>query len=536
MTVVLLVLSLIAQAAAASRAELPALMESGKWAEILQQYPPHPGNTPDILFARGLAHARLQHWDAARAEFESGRRAAPREARFPIELAGVAFRQGRNNEARKKLELALRLRPGDPYATDFLAAIHLLNRNTRAALRVWNTTGKPRVENVAPSPAPELDPVVLDRALAVRPAGTVRLKDYDASMNRLDLLGIFQRSDLELVPRRDGNFDLEMRLLERPGLGQGRASSVASLLRGLPYSTAYPELYNLRRSGLNLLSMIRWDPHKRRAAVSLAAPLAGNPGMRVQFDVDARDEDWDTRVGKFDLRRIETGASIVFAASAWRLRSGAAFTSRQFTNPGPSFQDTYFRKGSSLEYRAGVEGPMFSWPERRLEAPIEANVALGRRIGEDRGQYSRISAALRPRWFPQAQGEDFGMAWRIEAGAIGGTSSIDDLFSFGLERDNPLGMRGHRGTVDGRKGAGPLGTAFVLASWELDKKMAGGGLWQLTAGPFVDSGRIWDRNHLLDRPHWLTDAGLQCKLTLLHLLTLKLSFTSHLVFFGVGPR
>jgi hypothetical protein len=116
------------------------------------------------------------------------------------------------------------------------------------------------------------------------------------------------------------------------------------------------------------------------------------------------------------------------------------------------------------------------------------------------------------------------MSGRVQAGIAAGATPFDGLFRFGLERDNDLGMRGHRGTRNGRKGAGPLGTKFFAGSWELDKDLAGAGLWRLTAGPFVDTGRMWHSGGT----KWLTDAGLQARLSLLKLVSLTVSYGTDL--------
>ena len=530
MTIALLVLALVGQATPVRAGTDPqVLLNAGKWSEILRDFPPSSDDTPEIRFTRGIAHARLQQWDAARTEFETGQRIAPGDARFPIELAGVAFRQGRTGEARHLLQHALRLRPGDPYALDFLATLHLLDGNTRAALQAWNTLGKPRIEIVRMVPEPRLDPVVLDRALVVRPGTVALLGDYDSSLNRLDLMDLFGLRALELIPRPDGDFDMELRSAGKTGVGNGRLSTLAGFLRGLPYSTVYPEFYSMRRSGLNLTSLARWDPRKRRFSASLSGPVSGDPAKRVQIDLDLRDEEWDAEIGRFSMRKIETGASLTFAPGTWRIRTGGFFAARGFGEIDVQPMDrSYLRDGPSLAYRFGVDGPLLSVPRRRFEAPLKAVVQAARVFGEFGGTYARLAGGIQPHWYPLARGDDFGMTGRIQAGGAAGAVPVDELFSFGLERDNALVMRGHRGTADGRKGAGPLGTLFFLGSWELEKKLAGNELWRISAGPFVDTGRMWDREQGLGSTKWLTDVGLQSKVTILKVVSLTFSYGTDL--------
>src|SRR6185503_9108806 len=107
---------------------------------------PSPSGSPDLDYRRGLELARLQRYDEARRAFEAGRRKAPLDKRFPVELAGVAFRTGRRSESRTELRRALRLDPGDAYAADFLATLYYLDGNLEAAVKWWNRVDKPRIE------------------------------------------------------------------------------------------------------------------------------------------------------------------------------------------------------------------------------------------------------------------------------------------------------------------------------------------------------------------------------------------------------
>ncbi len=533
-----LLVALAALATSPAQAESDArarpLFEARQWSELIRQFPPAPDDTPDMHLRRGIAQARLEHWDAARAEFESGLRKAPEDARLATELAGVAFRQGRRRDARRLLGLALRLRPHDEYATGFLATIHLLDGNARAALKVWNRIGAPRVEAIREVTRSGLDPALMDRALAVRPASRLLLGDYDATLRRLDLLEVFRSRALELAPRQDGAFDLELRTVEKKGLGDGWAEGIAGLLRGLPYSTVYPEFFNLRHSAVNSVSLWRWDARKRRLATSLSGPVGGDPAKRFRLDLDARDEEWDlsrapmragTESPRLWVKKIEAGTSFQVAAGPWLLESGGSVAARDFRGALPlPAAIVHFRDGVSLKYGFAVHNTALSSPERRFEAPWDAAVHLGKMWGEPGGRFSSITAGVSPVWYPLARGDDYRMSGRIRAGAIHGAAPLDELFSFGLERDNELGMRGHPGTDAGRKGRGPLGTAFVLASWEIDKRVAGNGLWRLSAGPFVDTGRMWDGRGAFGTSAWLADTGVQSHVSVLRILSLTLSF------------
>src|SRR5262249_37712820 len=155
--------------------------------------------------------------------------------------------------------------------------IFCLEGNLRAALAYWNRAGQPRLERVDAIPEPQVRPALFDRALAFSPAAVLELGAVEATEARLGLLGIFPSSRFELVPKQDGRFDLELRLHERNGWGSNRLQALASLLRGLPYSTVYPEAYNLGRAAANSESLLRWDRNKERVASAFSLPLRGDP-------------------------------------------------------------------------------------------------------------------------------------------------------------------------------------------------------------------------------------------------------------------
>ena len=95
----------------------------------------------DSYYDRGMALARQQRWDEAKSEFELGSTQYPLDRRFMLELAGVAFKQQRYADAKRNLQRALKREPADPYATDVLATLSLLDVTTEAALEYWNRIG-----------------------------------------------------------------------------------------------------------------------------------------------------------------------------------------------------------------------------------------------------------------------------------------------------------------------------------------------------------------------------------------------------------
>jgi len=313
------------------KATVRRLYAEKRWEEIVQ-FAPLSSDPAELELYRGLALAQLQRWAEARTAFETGRKKEPRDKRFPLELAGVAYRQQKLSEAKTNLKRALRLDRGDVYAQDFLATIYLLEGNLEAALQHWNAIGKPQITDLKFDPRPRVRAVLLDRAFAFSPAEVLHLNDLRTTEARIENMGIFPRYRFELVPEQEQSFAVMFRAAERNGWGDGTLDGLLSLLRGLPYQAVQPEFYNLNHSSLNVTSLQRWDSQKRRLFASLSAPLGQDPKWRPQFYLDGRNENWDLS-GTFQgatspktdvkLQKAEAGAEIRSVISGrWTWKSG----------------------------------------------------------------------------------------------------------------------------------------------------------------------------------------------------------------------
>jgi len=165
--------------------------DAGKWADTVAVWRGLPHPPPALDYYAGMALARLERLDEARAALEAGWRKDPRDKRFPVELAGLAYKRHDFSSAARYLHRALRLDPADRYANDFLATIYFLRHNLDAALPYWNRAGKPRIEQIRQEPEPRVRPGLLDQAFAVAPASVLTLGELRATEASLDLLGIF---------------------------------------------------------------------------------------------------------------------------------------------------------------------------------------------------------------------------------------------------------------------------------------------------------------------------------------------------------
>jgi tetratricopeptide (TPR) repeat protein len=507
------------------------------WGEAARLSAGPAGQSPELDLLRGLALSRLERWDEAKAAFVAGARKSPRDARFPVELAGIAYKQKNFRMAKKELQTALRLNPRDTYAHEFLATIYFLEGNLEGALEYWNPEDKPRLRSVTFVPALPLSEPLRNRALAFNAPQVLTNDALLTTKSRLDNLGTFSSRRITLAPVESGNYDLTFHLAERNLWGDSKTEGMASLLSGLPYLTVYPELYNLGQEAVNVTSVVRWDAEKRRISLDFSMPAYDDPSLRLRFYADARNENWNLSqtfsgaaipLADVNLRRIVAGAEFRDVVNGhWSWSAGAEAGNRSFRNVSGSLspaQRTFFTGGNSLAGWVGAERTLLRVPARRFTLDTSLKTTAGREFASALGPFAMVRGSLGAHWFPSAKGDDYEVRGQIRAGAIAGKASLDELFQLGVERDNDLWLRGHAGTIDGRKGAAPLGRRYFLANWEMDKNVYGNGLLSVKVGPFFDHGAVADSSGFFGSPHWLWDSGLQGKVRILGSITAVFSY------------
>ncbi len=503
------------------------LSEAQRWNEIVSDLARVHPRSAGQDFDYGMALARLGRLSEAEGALRQGSRLAPQDPRFPIELAGIAFRQKRNALAERRLRAALRLAPQDSYANNFLATLYFLDGNLEAALKYWNRIGKPQIDQINEDPVPHVSPVLLDRAFAFAPASTLLLPQYLATQPRLHGLGIFPAWQLDLDARPGGGFNADFRARELSGLGSSGWEDLFLVFRGLPFQQIEPGLWNLRRQAINFDSIFRWDAQKRRIFADLSGPWEHGAKYRWRFSTDLRNENWALRNGfagpapvlaSFNMRTERGGFDFVSYSSGhigWQ--TGAELSHRDFRSvaAGGVLTPQMLARGYELKQRARIDATLWRIPERRFTLSAGADAQAARIWPSPStsgiGEFEKLSGSIAWRWFPRSQGDDYESAQQLRAGRIFGQAPFDELYILGLERDNDLPMRAHIGTRDGRKGSAPLGRDFFLANWDLDKNLYANGLMKLQLGPLLDIGKIADPGTALGSHKWLFDAGAQLK-------------------------
>jgi len=507
------------------------LFAQQRWSDVVNRLSAVSGRSSAEEYEYGIALAQLGQWDQAHAALDRGYRMQPKDKRFPIELAGVAFKQKNNRQAAAYLRRALRLDGRDDYANEFLATVYFLQGNLEAAVKYWNRIShpKPEIAGMRNAPALRTRPALLDHAFAFSSASVLRLDELRKTDVQLNQLEIFPTWRLDLAAQSDGRFDSVFRAQELNGFGNSRVESVVRTLRGLPFQEIRPEYYNIGGSATNLVSLGRWDSEKRRYAAAISGSLWQSPQWRYRIGGDIRNENWDIRngftgpapvLGSLNTLR-EAGSAEVSRTVGWRWQwsVGAEFSHRDFRNvvAGTVLTPELLQIGFQLKQTATLNYQVLRSPERRLDITSTAGSESGRLWSDLPMSFEKLQGSLQAHWLPKLRGDDYETYWRACAGKTFGQVPFDELFMLGLEHDNDpaLWMRAHIGTRNGRKGSAPLGRDYFLSSWESDKNLYRNGLLTLKLGPFVDTGKITDPGTALGSQKWLADTGAEAKLRVL---------------------
>ena len=507
---------------AASR--LKSLLANERWQEIVDVSRSVPSRTAEVDYIQGIALAKLGRLQEARSAFLHGYEQNPNDPRFPLELGGIAFKEKRLSEATQWLRKAVSLSPDDQYANDFLGTVYFLQENQEAALKYWNRAGKPRIESVRSEPKLSLDPVIFDRAIAFAPGTILTPQQLLTSEARLKGLGVLPIFKVNLQARPDGAFDTVVQAKESNGFGANKWVALLNTFRGIIFETVTPEYYNIHGSATSIVTMYRWDVDKRRILAAVGGPLRRDPSWHYRVSFDLRNENWAlknfsglpaTSLGGLNFRRTAGTAEIVSLRRAtWNWSTGAEFSDRDFRSVtiDPTLPASLFLGGKQLKHFARINYELLRIPERRFTTNLWLSTQEGRTWNAENPVFAKLQLGSRQHWFPKASGDDYEIQSQVRYGRTYGDVPFDELFMLGIERDNDLMMRAHVGADDGKKGTAPLGRNYFLTNWELDKNVYGNGLFRLTVGPFVDTGKITDPNPSLGTPKWLLDTGLQVKI------------------------
>jgi hypothetical protein len=514
----LVILNVGVNAAVAQVSEAREAIERGEYVRAVNILAAELAERPsaDTYLYLGIAYGHMKEYEKAQEVLIQGSAHYPDDARFHNELAGVHLANNDVDTARSDLERALSVDPTNDYASDLLATIDMSQGEVQAALRFWNKSGRPVIDDIMHNYYLTFGSWVVRKAVAFHPAGVLRYGEWKTTESRLLETDNFTNVGIEIEPTRvPEQYNAVVRTTTKTNM---ISDVVFGLFKGLPAATSYFDLWNIGNSGLNFNSSYRWDADRRRAEGRLKAPLPLGGLFQVEIGDAWRSERWDATSS---IRsEHQSKARFNYKANSLRLR----------VKHIPYYR---FEIAGGFEYRNRAASG--SLPELGTDSRNTAKftVETDLRFADDRYQ-NRLHLegfAARPsvlgdmhfsggitefhNRFTISKDTRTALDWSLRAATARGRLPFEDYFMLGMEVNPRFPLRGHAVADGGRYGSGPMGTDFLLANVDLERRLATVPLFNTFNIPFltvkwevfVDAAKTFDRNRIFKQGKLWVDAG-----------------------------
>jgi tetratricopeptide (TPR) repeat protein len=480
--------------------------------------------SPDAYLYLGIAYGNMKEYRKAEDVLEEGARRYPDDARFHNELAGVFLATRDLDKAKSELRRALDVDPHNDYASDLLASIDISTGEVQSALRSWNKSGRPIIDDILHNYYLNFGSWFVREAVAFHPAGVLRYSQWKTTEARLYATNVFTNVGLEVEPTRiPDHYDAIVRTTYKTN---SMSNMFWDLVKASPYDTTFFNYWNIANSGVNFNSMWRWDYDRRRIQQNVHIPVK-LPGI-VFADASGawRSEYWDLshtvrndlvdRAHRYDL--LSTGVLVAFShIPNYRVQfgGGATYVNRyakgelpqlasDSRNDGRFFASTSIRLADASSYQSRLN--------------VAAFISRKSILGDF--NYSGGTAELNNR-ITVSKDTRTDINWSLKGGTSqgGGTAinarPVEEYFVLGLDMYPENILRGHGAAVHGRYGNAPIGSDFVLGNFDIDRRIVTVPLFNTFNLPyiiikgmgFVDAAKTWDRTHIFKDSNLLVDVG-----------------------------
>ena len=474
--------------------------------------------SPDVYLYLGIAYGHIKENQKAEDVLREGSRRYPEDSRFHAELANLFLDTNDVEAAKSELKLVLAIDPTNNFASDQLATIDMSRGEVQGALRAWNKSGRPYINDILHNYYLNYGSWVVKRAVAFRPAGTLRYSQWRTTEARLFETGNFTNVGLEIEPTRiPDQYNAVVRTTRKTNTLPDFAFNI---LKGAVYETSYVNVWNIANTGMNFNGDYRWSTNKRRldGALKIPLPLAGL--SFVDVGSTWRSENWNTSIQiepQFQQSALfKYGATDIFARFKTipnyrvELAGGFVYKNRYANGNIPQLvlnsQNTgKFIAETNLRFNDGTY-------QNRLH--LEGFAARPSVIGNT--QFTGGVAELNNRvTFSKETGAYFD--WSVNGGTVRGNNvPVDEYFVLGLDTIPNINLlRAHTASRFGKYGNGPMGTDFVLINTDFERRLATIPFFNNLNIPyvrakwevFVDGAKTWDRQHVFQPSELLIDIG-----------------------------
>lgn len=472
--------------------------------------------TPDAYLYLGIAYGRMKEYQKAEDILKEGSRRYPQDSRLHNQLADLFLENNDTEAAKSELRQALAADPNDNYASELLATINMSEGEVQPALRSWNKSGRPLINDILHNYYLSFGSWVVRNAVAFHPSGVLHYNEWKTTESRLLETDNFANVGLEVEPAAvPDQYNAVVRTTTKTN---SLADFMFNLFKGLPIDTSYVDVWNIGNSGINFNSNYRWDTDRRRAegGLKIPIPLPGllhlevgdtwrserwdlSPAIRPEFRPRAR-FDYKTNTLRIHLKqiphyRVEIGAGLEYRNRA--AKGDLPELSTDSRNTGKFTVETDLRLfDGAYQNRLHLQG----FAARRSilgDTQFTGGVAeLNNRVTLSKDTHTYLD-------------------WTVKTGTARGRIPVEDYFVLGLDNPTVNPLRGHTAAKHGRYGNGPMGTDFVLINTSLDRRLATIPFFNTVNIPFItvkwevffDGAKTWDRNRIFQQGKLLLDTG-----------------------------
>ena len=470
----------------------------------------------DAYLYLGIAYRRMKEYQKAEDTFTEGSKRYPDDSRFHNELANLFLENNNLESARSALRRALVVDPHNNYASDQLATLDMSTGDVQAALRAWNKSGRPVINEILNNYYPSFSSWVVRSGIAFDPGRTLRYSEWKTTEARLFETDNFTNVGLELEPTRDDRYNAVVRTTTKTN---SPADILFGLVKGLPFQMSYLDLWNLNNSGINFNGLYRWAADRRRGGGGFKVPLPIGGLLSLEFGSLWRFERWNLSptirpelLPKAHLIYKDTAMGIgVKYIPNYRVELAAGFIYRNRAASG-ELPQVYTNNLNTGQFNAGVNLYLI---DRKYQNQLRVTAFAARRAIIGNTQFTGGTAELDNR-VTLAKDTGTYFDWAIKGGTSRGLLPIENYFVLGIDAPTTANLlRGHRTFLDGQYGAGPIGSDFVLLNTDFNRRLKTIPFFNTLNIPyfvvkgdiFFDAAKTWDRNDVFKPSKLLLDTG-----------------------------
>jgi tetratricopeptide (TPR) repeat protein len=472
--------------------------------------------TADTYLYLGIAYVRIKEYKQADDTLREGSNRYPEDARFHNELAKLFLENNDSDSAKTELRQALRVDPSDAYASDMLATIDISEGDVQSALRSWNKTGRPIINDILHNYYLNFGSWLVRRAVAFHPAGVLRYSEWKTTQARLFETGVFTNVGLEIEPTQVT--DQYNAIVRTTAKTNTLADFLFNAVKGAPVQTSFLNVWNIGNSGVNFNSYYRWDANRRRLQGALNIPLPIFGIVQLQLGNTWRFERWN--LTPVILPQYRSRALLDFDANElqiyikqiphyrFELEGGFEYWNRAARGDLPQIYTNSINTGI---LRAATNIRLL---DRRYENRLRLEAFSSRPWLIGSTSFSGGVAELDNRFTVSKDSRTY-IDWSIKGGTARGALPVEDYFVLGLDTRTVNPLRAHTTARDGHYGNGPMGTDFVLVNTEVDRHLATIPLFNALNIPFLsvhwllffDGAETWDRTRTFQQGKLWLDTG-----------------------------